>query len=268
MKLPKISIITPSFNQATFLERTILSVLNQGYPNLEYIIIDGGSNDDTVSIIRKYSRWLSWWASQPDRGQVDAINRGLRLATGEWVAWQNSDDIYFPGTFYDLVSTASKYPKAELIAGDLMLIDEHDRHIREVRYIKPSYNALRSEGMLIANQAAFWRRGLHERLGWLDEQYDVSFDYEWFLRCSSHLECIHAPRIWGALRLHGDTKTSQQSHKFDEENQRILAGRQLPSCIKSLYKIRRVVLMLCKGQLVYILKGIRHRVRRYRGVSS
>ena len=161
----RISIVTPSFNQATFLERTILSVLEQDYPNLEYIIVDGGSTDGSVDIIRKYSDKLAWWVSEPDGGQTDAINKGLRRATGEWVGWQNSDDIYYPGTFQKLATTAAKSPEAELVIGDIFLIDEYDRQIRDIVYVKPSYNAMIAEGMILTNQAAFWRRHLHEEIG-------------------------------------------------------------------------------------------------------
>lgn len=258
---PRITIVTPSFNQAAYLERTILSVLDQGYPNLEYIIVDGGSTDGSVDIIRRYADRLAWWVSEPDRGQTDALNKGLRRATGEWVAWQNSDDIYYPGAFHDLAAAAAKHPQAGLIIGDMLLIDGHDHRLRDIRYVKPSYKALLAEGMLLANQAAFWRRSLQARIGLLDESYHCSFDYEWFLRLAQHAEGIHVDRFWGALRLHGETKTSLQAQRFLEENQQILAGREMPSWQKKLYKLRRLALMLGHGQGTYVLRGLLRHTR-------
>jgi len=260
-QLPKISVITPSFNQAQYLERTLRSVLDQGYPNLEYIVIDGGSTDGSVEIIRRYADRLAFWVSEPDRGQTDAINKGLRRASGEWVAWQNSDDIYYPGSFHDLPALAAKHPKASLITGDMMLIDEHDRALRDIRYVKPSYRALLAEGMLLANQAAFWRRDVHEQIGFLDEEFLCSFDYEWFLRLAQHAEGIHVARVWGALRLHGETKSSLQAQRFGEENQRILSGREMPAWQKKFYKLRRLGLMLGRGQLAYLLRGLLRHAR-------
>lgn len=254
--MPRISVITPSFNQAAFLERTIRSVLDQGYPNLEYMIVDGGSTDGSVDIIRRYARHLAYWVSEPDGGQVEAINKGLRRATGDWVAWQNSDDVYYPGAFQDLADAAAKHMRARLIIGDMMLIDEHDRPLRDIRYADPTYHALLAEGMVLTNQSAFWRRELHDKVGYLDEHYQCSFDYEWFLRVTQHAESAHVSRIWGGLRLHGETKTSLLGPRFIEENQRILAGRQMPSWQKYFYKLRRMGLMIGNGHFRYVARGI------------
>lgn len=255
-EFPRITVVTPSFNQAAYLERTIRSVLDQGYPNLEYIIVDGGSTDGSVDIIRRYADRLAWWVSEPDRGQTDAINKGLRRATGEWVAWQNSDDIYYPGAFHELAAAATRFPRAGLIIGDMMLIDEHDRPLRDIRYVKPSYKALLAEGMVLTNQSAFWRRRVHEEIGLLAEDLHCSFDYEWFLRLTQHVEAMHVRRIWGALRLHEETKTSTQAQRFQEENRRIMAGREMPAWQKKLYKLRRLALMLGDGQFGYVFRGL------------
>lgn len=261
-ELPRITVVTPSYNQAAFLERTIRSVLDQGYQNLEYIIIDGGSTDGSVDIIRRYADRLAFWVSEPDRGQTDAINKGLRRATGEWVAWQNSDDIYYPGAFHDLAAAAAKHPQAGLIIGDMMLIDEHDHPLRDIRYVKPSYRASLAEGMLLANQASFWRRRIQAEIGLLDESMNYAFDYEWFLRLTEHCQGAHVNRIWGALRRHGETKTSNYAPRFAEEQARILAGREMPRWNRRLYMLRRLGLMLADGHVSYVLRGL---VRRARG---
>lgn len=257
---PRISIITPSFNQAAFLERTILSVLDQNYPNLEYIIIDGGSTDDSVDIIRKYENRLAFWVSEPDHGQAHAINKGLKRATGDWVGWQNSDDIFYPDAFMQVAKAASRFPKAELIIGDINLIDEQDGVIREMRYVRPTYESLLAEGMVLTNQAAFWRRDLNARIGWLNESLHYGFDYEWFLRVLKETDrAVHVPQCLGALRYHEATKTSRSQDLFDEEYRGILAGRILPAWKKNLYRSRRVLLTLVNGHFGYVLRGIKRR---------
>ncbi len=252
---PRITVITPSFNQAQFLERTIRSVLDQGYPNLEYMIVDGGSTDGSVEIIQRYEKQLAWWVSEPDRGQADAINKGLRRATGDWVGWQNSDDIYYPGAFHELAATTVNHPKAGLIVGNLMLIDAHDKRIRDLQYLTPNYNALRAEGMLLANQAAFWRGSLHDRLGYLDDKLHYLFDYEWFLRVTQDTQGVHINHIWGALRYHAATKTSTQSAAFESETRLVLAGRELKPWQIAFYKMRRYALLCVHGYFWYVLRG-------------
>lgn len=262
---PRISVITPSFNQAEFLERSIRSVLDQGYSNLEYIVIDGGSTDGSVEIIRKYANRLAYWVSETDRGQVEAINKGLRRATGEWLCWQNSDDVFFPGAFADLAKAASEHPEAGLIIGNMMVIDENDRQLRDLRYVTPNHGAMLAEGMLLANQAAFWRRDVQEAIGLLDESYDCSFDYDWFLRLTAACRGVHVNRSWGGLRLHGATKTANQANRFAEENRRVLAGRESPGWKRCAYQMRRLSQMLGRGELGYVLRGM---VRRAGGTDG
>ncbi|MBN2642039.1 MAG: glycosyltransferase [Victivallales bacterium] len=261
-KFPLITVVTPSFNQKAYLERTICSVLEQDYPNIEYIIIDGGSTDGSIDVIERYQNRIAFWVSEPDRGQTHAINKGLQMATGEWVAWQNSDDIYYPGVFHQLSEVALKYPKAGLLTGDMMLIDEHDRPLRDIRYVIPSYRALLAEGMLIANQAAFWRRSVHDKIGFLTESFQCSFDYEWFLRLTKQVKAKHVNRIWGGLRLHGETKTSLLTQRFQEENQIILSERNISTWLKNLYRLRRFSLMLVNGQFSYVYRGLLRRASR------
>lgn len=257
---PRISIITPSFNQAAFLERTILSVLKQDYPNLEYIVIDGGSSDGSVDIIRKYQSHLAYWVSEPDQGQAHAINKGLKRATGEWVGWQNSDDIFYPGAFMYVAHAAIRSGDSELIIGDINLIDEHDNVIREMRYVRPNYESLLAEGMVLTNQAAFWRHSLHTQVGWLNESLHYGFDYEWFLRILKQTNrAVHVPQCLGALRYHDATKTSRSQDLFDEEYRGILDGRMLPEWKKNLYRFRRMFLTLANGHFKYVLRGIKRR---------
>lgn len=246
-----------------FLERTILSVLEQDYPNLEYIVIDGGSTDGSVEIIRKYENRLAFWVSEKDRGQSHAINKGLQLATGDWVAWQNSDDIFYPDAFKRVDITVRRYPRAKLIIGDINLIDESDRVIREMKYVRPTYEALLAEGMVLTNQAAFWRRDLHPRVGYLNESLHYGFDYEWFLRVLRDAkEAVHLPYCLGALRYHGATKTSRSQAMFDAEYVGILAGREVPEWKKSLYRARRLFLTLANGEFGYVFRGIARRLSR------
>lgn len=260
-ELPRITIVTPSFNQAAFLERTICSVLDQGYPNLEYIIVDGGSTDGSVEIIRKYADRLAWWVSESDGGQSEAINKGLRRATGDWVGWQNSDDVYFPGAFAQLARAARRWPRSVLITGDMQIIDEQDSLIRDLRYVQPSYKALLAEGMVIANQAAFWRRSLHERIGWLDETLHYAFDYEWFLRAlRTSADVRHVPYFLGGLRYHDATKTSSSQSEFAREFIKIINGRELPGWKKRLFQLRRLLLTLGYGHFGYVLRGLLRRM--------
>lgn len=261
MSYPKISVITPSFNQAAYLERTILSVLDQDYPNIEYIIIDGGSTDGSVDIIRQYAHRLTHWVSEPDRGQAHAINKGLQQATGKWVAWQNSDDFFYPGTFLQLAQMAAIEPDADLIIGNMNLIDKDDMLLRDIKYVRPTYLSMLAEGMVLTNQAAFWKRDVHLQIGFLNESLDCAFDFDWFLRLLQHKrKSIHVPRAWGALRLHDETKSSNRQNVFQAETKKILNGREILKWQLRLFQIRRMILLLKTGEISYVLRGAKKRL--------
>ena len=237
-----------------------MSILDQRYPNLEFIIIDGGSTDGSVELIKKYQKYLGYWISEKDNGQAHAINNGLKRATGDWVAWQNSDDIFYPSTFYALADAARKNTQSSLIIGNMNLIDEEDEVINDLKYVTPTYQSLLAEGMVLTNQAAFWRRNIHEKVGYLDENLHYGFDFEWFLRVLKNSRATHVNQTWGGLRMHSQTKTAQFQELFDQEYAQIREGRQVSTVQLRLHQLRRLSLMLARGDLPYILRGIRRRL--------
>jgi glycosyltransferase involved in cell wall biosynthesis len=237
------------------------SVLDQEYPDIEYIVVDGGSTDGSVDIIRKYADRLAYWVSEPDSGQADAINKGLKKATGTWVAWQNSDDIYYPGTFRQIAHVSQTRPTIDLIVGDMNLIDKTDEILRDIKYVRPTYKSLLAEGMVIANQSTFWRRSIHAETGYLNESLDCLFDFEWFLRVlKSHPNSFHIPAVLGALRLHETTKTSNLQHKFQAEFKALMSGKELSAMEIKGYQIRRMLLTIRNGGTRYALRGISKRL--------
>jgi glycosyltransferase involved in cell wall biosynthesis len=183
----KISIITPSYNQAQFIERTILSVLDQNYPDLEYIVMDGGSTDGTVEILKKYADRIIW-KSEKDNGQSDAINKGLRIATGDIIAYLNSDDTYAPGTFEKIRLFFQEHPGKKWAYGKCRIIDADDQEIRKpITAYKNfllknySYAKLLSENF-ISQPATFWKREIHAEMGFFNESEHYCMDYEFWLR--------------------------------------------------------------------------------------
>ncbi len=202
-----VSIVTPSYNQARYLEETIRSVLEQDYPHIEYIVVDGGSTDDSVEIIQKYADRLAWWVSEKDRGQTDAINKGFARARGQVLAWINSDDTYQPGAVREAVEFLQQNPQVGLVYGDANYIDEHGRVIGRFPAAQTDYRRLRQGYVHIPQQAAFFRADLWRKVGPLDDSFYFAMDYDLWVRLAREAPIVYHPRLWANFRLHSDAKT-------------------------------------------------------------
>ncbi len=203
----RISIVMPAYNQAQFIERSILSVLNQNYPNLQFIIMDGGSTDGTLDILRKYGARLTW-RSEPDRGQSDAINKALSFADGEIVGWLNSDDVYFPGALYRMHQVARERPKAVLYSGTVAIIDRDDRIDHIAKFICPSARRLLYEGLAMSSQGVFWRREVQPLARQYDPNLHHAMDVDFWLKVLAKGDAEFVPELIGGFRVYEGTKTS------------------------------------------------------------
>ena len=199
---PRITVVTPSFNQGQFLEATIRSVLHQQYPNLEYVIVDGGSTDGTLDIIRRYESWLAGWSSAPDDGPAQAINRGLARATGDILCWLNADDLYLPGALWSVAEVFARRPEAALIYGEGWYIDEAGERIEPCRFVRRRFDRRYLVNRdPILQPAAFWRRELWQATGPLDESLRWVFDWEWFIRAHAPGLFVYLPRELALYRI-------------------------------------------------------------------
>ena len=204
---PKVSIITPSYNQGQFLEASILSVLEQDYPNLEYIIVDGGSRDASVEIIRKYQDRLAWWVSEKDKGHADALNKGFSHATGEILAWLNSDDIYFPNAVSEAVSILTSRPDVGMVYGDADLIDDAGTPAGQFGAKQTSYRQMLRGSVHIPQATTFFRADVWRQVGPLDLSLFFSFDYDLWVKIAKASQVLYVPRRWAKFRIHSSGKT-------------------------------------------------------------
>jgi glycosyltransferase involved in cell wall biosynthesis len=206
-KRPLVSIVTPSYNQAKFLEETIQSVLNQDYEKIQYIIIDGKSTDGSIPIIKRYEHKLYKWISEKDKGQTDAINKGFALAEGEVLGWLNSDDTYFPSAISDAVQILCENPAVGLVYGEANFINDSSEVVGKFPAAQTSLRRLRRGYVHIPQQAAFFRKSLWDKVGPLDPEFFFAMDYDLWVRLASEAEIKYVPRLWGNFRLHSDAKT-------------------------------------------------------------
>lgn len=221
MGLPAISVVTPSFNQQRYLEKTLLSVLNQSYPAAEYFVMDGGSSDGSLEIIEKYQDRITGWVSAADSGQADAINQGFARCTGEVFAWINSDDFYLRGAFQKAAEFFRDQPEVDLVYGDVISVDESEKVINVMQFSSYDRNDLLTFH-IISQPGVFFRRSAWERAGGLDLSYRLMLDHELWIRMMKTGKMAYLPIPLAAARFHDEAKNIAQAAGFGKEAFRII----------------------------------------------
>jgi glycosyltransferase involved in cell wall biosynthesis len=261
MTRPRISIVTPSLNQAAFLPRTLESVLSQqGDFDLEYVVQDGGSTDGSVELLRRHEGRLAW-RSEPDSGQSDAINRGLRRTTGEIVGWVNSDDLLLPGALARVAAAFAANPGAAWLHGGCEIVDEHDRPIRrwltaykDWRCRHYSRRALLVENF-VSQMTVFWRRSAMERVGLLDETLRYTFDYDYWLRLSALGDPLYLPERLAAFRWYTSSKSGAQFDRQFAEDHAVFLRHAPPDRLLRLRKRLRTTQIVAAYRVLRAARG-------------
>lgn len=243
---PKISIITPSLNQGQYIERTIRSVLSQDYPDLEYLVMDGGSSDQTLDILKRYSGRVKW-VSEKDSGQTNAINKGLAMATGEILAYLNADDLFLPGTLNKVAQQFLERPDAMWMTGKCLIVDEYDREVRKlITAYKNIWLGVHSPSLLlitdyISQPATFWRADIMKEIGMLDETLHYAMDYEYWLRLSAKYPLTILPEYLAAFRVHSQSKNTNAGHgrSYIDEEKLIIKKYTNSKVMRSLHDVHR-----------------------------
>ena len=264
MNNPKISVITPSYNQGQFLEETIQSVLGQCYPNLEYIIIDGGSSDNSIDLIKKYSERITHWVSEPDRGQANAINKGLKMATGDIICWLNSDDMFLPGTL-NYIAQQLDIKKAQIIIGNSIHFNTNNEIFWGSNVIKSKQLYKLNIVDYIIQPSSFWTKITLEQVGFLNEKLHYTFDWEWFLRAENNqIEITAVSKYFSIYRIHEGHKSGQKNNNTREREIiniiRVYAGIEIAQIAEKIKpkaeKIRQIKYYIKKFKMKKIEKII------------
>lgn len=266
---PSISIITPSFNQAEFIARTIDSVLLQNYPNLEYFVQDGASTDETKAVLATFEDQLSGWTSEPDNGQSEAINLGFVKTSGEIMAWLNSDDLLLPGAIAKVIDYFNRHPEVDVVYGDRLMIDEQDREIG--RWMLPGHD---DNVMLwadyIPQETLFWRRSIWEKAGGkIDESFRFAMDWDLIIRFHEvGAKFAHIPQFLGAFRIHEAQKTSSVIHEVGMQEMNRIRERIHGYVPDSLQVRSNVVVFLVKHIFTDLRYRIKTRLRRRKKLTQ
>jgi glycosyltransferase involved in cell wall biosynthesis len=237
---PRISVVTPSYNQGQFLEQTIRSVLLQGYPDLEYIVIDGGSSDSSVEVIKKYERHLAHWVSERDRGQSHAINKGFERATGEIMCWLNSDDFYLPGTLRAVAENLAGGGGAYAIVGHCTrLYDDGTPSHKLVGRFENLERLLQFwKGYHMHQPSIFWRREVFEKVGYLDEGQHYIMDFDYWVRVARHYEFKNVDRELSCAIYHATAKTGDNFMRYQQELSKCATRYWPPAYTPSYWRLK------------------------------
>ncbi len=220
MIMPSLSVVTPSYNQVAFLKQTMDSVLSQGIPGMEYIVMDGGSTDGSADLIRSYADRLTLWRSERDRGQADGVNKGVAVSTGEIIGWLNSDDLYLPGAAEKALQYLAAHPEADAVYGDVLSIDADGKLINVMKFHQYSYEDLMSF-RVISQPGVFFRRSAWERAGGLDLSYHYLLDHHLWLRMFAGSNFVYIGEPLAAARYHEGAKNIAHAEDFGKEAARL-----------------------------------------------
>ena len=255
-KQPLVSIITPSFNQAPYLEQTIQSVLEQDYPRLEYIVVDGASTDNSLEIIKKYNDRLAYWISEKDSGQAEAINKGMARARGDILAWLNSDDYYLPDIISRVVKSFEENPDAVMVYGDMLAVNGTGQTINVLKYKQLSLQDLLCF-QIIGQPSVFFRRSALEKTGWLDTSFHFMLDNHLWIRLAQQGRILHVPQVWSAARYHAEAKNRARAAEFGREAFRVLAwAKTQPALAEAMSGVeRRALASANRYDARYLLDG-------------
>ncbi len=252
-RMPRISVVTPSYNQGRYLEQTLRSVLDQDYAELEYIVVDGGSTDASAEIISRYADRLAFWSSEPDGGQTDALIKGFAIATGDIMCWLNADDLFEPWTLADVGAYFASRPEARAVYGDGTLIDAAGRPTGRKR--EPGFNRFiwLHDHNFIPQPSAFWRRDLYDQVGGLNPALEMSMDADLWIRFADVTRVQHVRRDWSRIRRHREQKSRLRRADTAREDRAIRrnyvrsASPARRGATKVLAKAMRVGWKLAKG---------------------
>jgi glycosyltransferase involved in cell wall biosynthesis len=261
---PKISVIVPALNQAAFVERTLLSILNQGYPNLELIVVDGGSTDGTLEVLDRYKDHISHLSSSPDNGQSDALNRGFAKATGDIMAWMNSDDLYLPGALRAAADAFRAFPDATVIFGDWWSIDSEDRVSEICLAFDFSLGQMKYEGFHLNSQAMFWSKDAHRRFGSFDVSLHRTMDYDLIVRLGlneGERRFVRIPAALACFRRHAAQKTTEAGADLVRREHQYIASKNgfsmkysaIGPILRLFFRFRRLWWYIRRGGLAYTI---------------